>query len=95
MYEMGEKLRKLRKEKHLSQAQVAKRLHLSPSAISSYENFSKLPSLEVLIQLAMFYNVTTDYLLGLDNKKFVNVDRLNNNQILIVNNIINEFSSNY
>jgi len=91
MYEMGEKLKKLRRDKKLSQAKVAKVLNLSPSAISSYENFSKLPSIEVLVMLASFYNVSTDYLLGIDNREFICVDGMNDNQKKIILNLVEEF----
>ncbi|MBQ4109972.1 MAG: helix-turn-helix transcriptional regulator [Clostridia bacterium] len=93
MYELGEKLKMLRKEKGLSQAKVATRLNLSTSAISSYETYSKIPSAEVLIQLALFYNVSVDYLLGIDNRNFINTDGLTSVQKNLVEKIINEFRS--
>jgi len=67
---MYQRLRDLREDHDLSQAEVAARLHISQSTYSRYESgFLDIPS-AVLIALAKFYTVTTDYLLGItDNPK--------------------------
>ena len=70
---MGEKLRSLRIEKKLTQKQVADRLGLAISAVSSYESGSRYPSYDALIKLARIFHVSTDYLLGLTDKRNVDV----------------------
>lgn len=64
MEELGAKLAQLRKEKGLSQEELAKILHLNQSTIAYYETGKKRPSYEVLQELASFFNVSVDYLLG-------------------------------
>lgn len=91
MYGLGKKLKRLRSEKEIPMIKVAKALGISISAVSSYENALKCPSLEVLIGLAEFYNVTTDYLLGLDDRQFINVDGINETQKGLLRGLINEF----
>ena len=62
---MYQRIRDLREDKDLSQAQMAKKLNLSQSTYSRYENgILDIPS-QVLIALASFHNVSVDYLLGL------------------------------
>ena len=68
MYDFGLRLKQLREKHNLSQSQVAKRLGITRAAISSYENNISLPSVNVLAELALLYRVSTDYLLGLDNR---------------------------
>ena len=62
---MYKRIRDLREDKDLSQAQVAKMLNISQATYSRYESgYLDVPS-EVLIALSKFYNVSVDYILGL------------------------------
>ena len=80
VFDFGIRLRELRRRKKMTQAQVAKRLNLSKTAVSGYENNTKTPSVDVLIQLSILYGVTTDYLLGLDNREMLYVGELGGRQ---------------
>jgi transcriptional regulator with XRE-family HTH domain len=66
---LNENLRKLRKEKGLTQEQLALHLSVSPQAISRWENGMNCPDVSLLPVLANYYNVTTDQLLGVDITK--------------------------
>lgn len=57
-------LKNLRERKGMTQREVAHVLHIADSTISHYEKGISVPSTEMIIRLADFYNVTTDYLLG-------------------------------
>lgn len=61
------RLKKLRTEKNLSQADVAKILNVSARAIGLYENEERDIPTEYLIKLAEYFKVSTDYILGLTN----------------------------
>lgn len=63
----GEKIKKLRIEKNWTQEFVAERLNISVPALSRYESGTYEPkSLSIVSDFAKLYNVTTDYLLGLN-----------------------------
>ncbi len=62
-------IRNLREDHDLSQADIAKILNCSQVAYSYYEIGRRDIPTEVLIKLAKYYGCTTDYLLGLSNKK--------------------------
>ena len=64
MANFGEILADLRKDKGLQQRDLGKKLHIAGSTISSYERGISLPNSDRIIQIADFFNVTTDYLLG-------------------------------
>lgn len=91
VYDFGYRLSKLRKQKGLTQTQVAHRLNVSKALISGYENNIKTPSFDMLIQLSKFYGVTADYLLGLENRKMICIDGINDRQEEILRIILKEF----
>jgi len=72
----------------LSQQQVAERLGVKRSVVSSYENSVSTPPAGILIKLATLYGVTTDYLLGLKDHQMIVVDGLNQTEIEAVTQII-------
>lgn len=62
--------KKARQAIGLTQAEVSQYLHINRSAISKWESGSSIPDPALLPKIAKLYNVTTDYLLGLDNSVF-------------------------
>lgn len=85
---MGEKLKSLRIEKKLTQKQVADRIGLAISAISSYESGARYPSYDTLIKLARIFHVSTDYLLGIVDKRSIDVSGLNDNEIELISQLV-------
>ena len=64
-----EKLRALREDKDLSQKQIADMLGVAQTTYSQYELYKRPMPIEYLIALCKFYNVSSDYILGLSDKK--------------------------
>ena len=91
MLEFGNRLKGLRKQKGLTQEQLAQRLWVTKSTISAYEPGTKYPSLDMLTKLAQTFNVSSDFLLGIEKECTLNISKLSNTQIEILNKIINEF----
>ena len=60
-------MKELREENGLTQTQVAELLNVKQNTYSQYETEKRQLSIEVLIKLAKFYKVTTDYILELEN----------------------------
>lgn len=87
---MGDKLKSLRLEKKLTQKQVADRIGLAISAVSSYESGSRYPSYEVLVQLARIFHVTTDYLLGMTDKRSIDVTGLDDSEIELISQLVDK-----
>lgn len=67
MNSLGQRIKNLRLELNLTQTELANRLFLDKSTIAKYETNVIEPSLSELIQLANFFKVSTDYLLGLED----------------------------
>lgn len=69
MQSFSNRLIALRKERGLTQAELAKATHLQRSTLSGYETEGKEPTFETLCALAAFFDVTTDYLLGVSSAR--------------------------
>ena len=62
---IGEKLRELRLSKNLKLANLAKVINRSYQAYSQYELGKRQPSIDMIVIIAKFYGISSDYLLGL------------------------------
>ncbi len=88
MVDFGITLKNLRTSKQLTQAQLAQRLGLTKSVISAYETGLRMPSYDILIAIAKIFNVSTDFLLGLERKQEVDFSGLNDEEINALLNLI-------
>lgn len=66
---MYKRIKDLREDHDLTQKEIAKILKISQRGYSHYETGDNNIPVEILIKLAKFYKVSTDYILGLTNKK--------------------------
>ena len=62
---LGQRLKELREEQRLTQKQVAQALNLHTVTYLHYEKGQREPPLSVLADMALFFDVSVDYLLGL------------------------------
>ena len=69
---MSAPLKELRKEKGLSQIAVQMQTGIEQALISKYENGERVPPTETLMQLAVFYGVSMDYIMGRTDRKEIN-----------------------
>ena len=91
MFDFGMRLQQLRMSRNLSQAALGKKLNRSKSVICAYENNLRIPPLEVLTDIAVIFNVSLDYLVGIDKEEMVSVEGLTDEQKEIVHLLIHEF----
>lgn len=80
VYDFGMRLKELRESKRLSQTDVAARLDVSRATISGYECNTITPSVEQLVKLAVLYNASLDYMLGMENRSYLYLDDLSESQ---------------
>ena len=83
----GERLRRLRKNADVTQSALAEYLGVVPSAVGKYELYSSsYPSIEALIKISDFFNVSIDYLLkGVDPSSLAVNNKVNNGAIVQTN----------
>ena len=68
----SKRLRKLRKEKGLTLKQMADKFHKTKATFSAYENGVRKPSINLVSELANYFGVSIDYLMGESNLKHSN-----------------------
>lgn len=94
MVDFGNTLKTLRLRKDITQAQLANKLGLTKSVISAYETGLRLPSYDILIHIARIYNVSTDYLLGIEKKQEIDLSGLSQEETNALLNLINAMKRN-
>lgn len=87
---LGDRIRELRNSRSLSQVKLARQLHVSKQTISNWENNNVPPSIDTLIRIANFFDVSTDYLLEFNNERKLNVEGLSDSQIAHIQAIIQD-----
>ena len=91
--DFGNRLKELRRQNGLTQQQLADRIGVTKSVVSFYELRDRSPSPEVLIKLSAIFRVSTDYLLGIERNKTLDVSGLDDEDIKAVQIIIERLRS--
>ncbi len=68
MSDFGTRLKKARKDKKVTQKELARVLGVAQSAIANYENNTRFPGLDTLREISDFLNISLDHLLGVEEK---------------------------
>lgn len=90
-------VKNLRKEIGITQTELSEKIFVNKSMISAYEKGKRMPSLDVLIQLSAIFNVSIDYLLGIqrndinDKETSLDISGLNDKQRKIITDLIETF----
>lgn len=67
---IGDRMKKLREEKGLMQQDVCNALDIEQSTLANYENNRRVPKTDILIEIANYYGVSLDYLVGRVDDRF-------------------------
>ena len=86
----GSRIKSLRISYNFSQVQLAQQLSVSKQTVSNWENGYIQPSIDILIRIAQFFSVSTDYLLGLDDRLYIEITGLSQTQLSHVQQIIDD-----
>ena len=70
---LGDNIRLLRSVRGISQVELGEKLNVSKQSISNWENGNIQPSIEMLMKIADFFSVSTDFLLGLDTEELSHI----------------------
>lgn len=90
---LNEQIKKLRIANGLNQVQMANQLGITKQCVSNWENNNIQPSVDMLIKLTSFFNVSSDYLLGLDNRKYIEVSGLTDEQLTHIQSVVNDLKN--
>ena len=87
---LGEQIKRLRMCKGLTQVEMAKIFGVTKQSVSNWENENIMPSVDLLVKIAKFFSVSTDYILGLSKEHALNTDGLSELQIAHIQTIIDD-----
>ena len=93
IYSLNDNIKKYRLANGLNQVEFAKIMGVTKQCVSNWENDNVLPSIEMLVKIAKYFNVTTDSLLGITSSSTLNTDGLTNEQIAHISLLINDLKT--
>ena len=70
---LNENIKRLRLARGLNQVEFAQAMGVSKQCVSNWENDNVMPSIEMLVKIADYFNVTTDYVLGRNENTYLDV----------------------
>ena len=73
----GERIARKRQENGWTQTHLAQLVGVNVKSVKEWENSVSVPAAKTLIKLSQLFGVSTDYLLGLDQRVLVSLDSLN------------------
>lgn len=85
---ISEKIKLLRSESGMTQAELARKLSITRAGVNAWEMGVSVPSTQYIVELAMLFNVSADYLLGLSKTSTVSVEGLSEYQVKVVREVI-------
>ena len=85
---VADRIRSLRENRKLSQAQLAKKLGITRSSVNAWEMGISVPSTQYVVELSRLFGVSTDYLLGLQSDATISIDGLNEDDIRMVQHLV-------
>ncbi len=85
---ISDKIKMLREGMRLTQTELAKRLGVTRSGVNAWEMGISVPSTQYLVELALLFKVSTDFLLDLPQTSSVSVAGLTDREIVAVTEII-------
>lgn len=77
-------IKHLREARGWTQAELARRLHISRNGVNTWEQGLSMPSPHFLVELAHIFSVSTDYLLGVESLHTINVFELSDRDIAML-----------
>lgn len=89
---LNERIKELREARGITQVELAKALFVSKQSVSNWENDNILPSVDMLVKIADYFGVSTDYMLSRESETRISVEGLTQTQIQHINAIIKDIA---
>ncbi|MCI9169093.1 MAG: helix-turn-helix transcriptional regulator [Dorea sp.] len=94
LFSLADRIKALRENAGLTQAEVARQLEISRSGVNAWEMGLSVPSTQYIIELARNFKVSTDYLLGMNDTSTISIKGLSQKQVSALLNVIECFKNN-
>lgn len=90
---IAERIKFLREQKGLTQAELAKKLGITRSSVNAWEMGISVPSTQYIVELANIFSVSTDYLLGVVKTSSIDISGLDDKDIEMVYKLVEHLKS--
>jgi len=90
-YQLPEKIKALREQLGLTQAELARRLGLTRASVNGWEMGLVVPSTSMLVELSKLFGVSADYLLGIAQNSVISVNGLTPDEVAILVQLVKRF----
>ena len=90
---IAERIRILREAHQMTQTELAKKLGVTRSGVNAWEMGVSVPSTQYVVELALLFDVSADYLLGIEASSTINVSGLTDEQVSAVLAVIRCFKN--
>lgn len=90
---IADKIKLLREQRGLTQSELARQLGITRSGVNAWEMGVTVPSTQYVVELSMFFNVSTDFLLDMPKTASISVEGLNDKEISILTDLIEVMKS--
>ena len=88
---IADRIKQLREECGLSQAQLAKRLHVTRSSVNAWEMGLSMPTIQYVVEMAKLFRMRTDFLLGLEEEQTISLEGLSEEEISLLYGLLGYF----
>lgn len=92
---IGEQIRLLREKAGVSQSELARRLGVTRSSVNAWESGLSAPTAVYLIELAKYFHVSTDFLLGIDLEHRISLNDFGEEEVKIIYSLIRYFEESH
>ena len=89
------KIRNIIRDFNISQVELSNKLCATNQCVSNWKNDSILLSVDMLIELAKSFNVSTDYLLGLNSENVIDVTGVTNSAIVHIKLLVDDLKTSH
>ena len=92
---IADKIKLLREKRGITQAELARELGVTRSGVNAWEMGISVPSTQYITELSVFFGVSVDYLLGLNNTATISVEGLTDREIASILDVIQCYRNNH
>ena len=85
---IADRIKQVRERNKMTQAELAKRIGITRSGVNAWEMGISVPSTQYLVELAQMFNVSTDYLLGVEKTLSIDATGLYESDVMVVQELV-------
>lgn len=90
---ISKRIRLLREQAGLSQSELARKLTVTRSSVNAWESGLSAPTAYYIVELSKLFHVSTDYILGLEEKEHISLSGLSKEEISLLYHLLSFFNN--